>query len=204
MYPSVEVRWFQRGAISNQVLTWFLELPGSSVVQPIRVDYYFLSPEPASIGVKLREGKFEIKLCTQKYGEFQFHPRIAGFVEAWIKWSFIPEEYGQSLPKDFFTQPYWFGVEKQRRMRKYRIVSEKKVLPAPADTFLEHGCEFELTDLLIKGKRWWSLGFEAHGNSNHLFEALVRTANYLLLDCDGIILRPENSYSYPHWLQEML
>ena len=73
------------------------------------------------------------------------------------------------------------------------------ILPMEAD------CRIELTELLVQGEHWWTLGLESHGDD----ETAVSTK--LLPAIDWIIsfgqpLQHNNlaSFGYPQWLLTIL
>jgi hypothetical protein len=57
-----EVRWFLTGPVSSQARTWFDGLPGENVKQSYpRQDIYLVIPNRDDLGLKVREGRLEIK-----------------------------------------------------------------------------------------------------------------------------------------------
>src|SRR5690606_38495082 len=81
-----------------------------------RTDWYSMPCNPRC-GVKLREGKLEIKLQTASLGERQHGP-LAGRVEAWRKWSLnLPPEKGPSPAE--LSAVDWLDVQKRRRLERY-------------------------------------------------------------------------------------
>lgn len=61
MYPTAEVRWFHRGKVPLDVMAWFLRLHGEPEEPGHRVDYYLRLSDADALGIKLRDGRIEIK-----------------------------------------------------------------------------------------------------------------------------------------------
>ena len=61
MLPSVEARWFMRGAVPVEALDWIKRWDLPPTTPDEREDHYLRLPETAAIGVKLREGRCEVK-----------------------------------------------------------------------------------------------------------------------------------------------
>ncbi|MBC8503531.1 MAG: hypothetical protein ISR58_17985 [Anaerolineales bacterium] len=84
MFSTVEVRWFYQGVIPSDIQTWFDQkvVEGIEPInQPSRTDQYLLQGHNASLGVKLREGRVEIKQRVQEYGYAEFGPAVTGIVK---------------------------------------------------------------------------------------------------------------------------
>ncbi len=60
MFRSSEARWFISGSLPDEVLRWFKA--GQALdSEGVQVQEYLVFPDCQSVGVKLREGRFEIK-----------------------------------------------------------------------------------------------------------------------------------------------
>ncbi|TFG71830.1 MAG: hypothetical protein E4H27_03810, partial [Anaerolineales bacterium] len=59
MQKSIETRWFFQGTVQPEVVRWFTT--PLALAQPPRIDTYLYSPGTHDLGVKLREGRIEIK-----------------------------------------------------------------------------------------------------------------------------------------------
>jgi hypothetical protein len=219
MFPTVEVRWFGAEAVPAAVADWFERCEGEPEEQPRRVDYYLhLSAEPGQagsptadrlgyppyvpgpgLGVKLRQGRLEIKGRQHAYGVVRFHQRVAGQVEAWRKWSFALAE-GWSDPVDL-AAPAWVAVEKVRALRRYRVTGDGEVVTMAAGEIADQACHLELTRTGVAGTIWWSLGLEAFGAESRLQESLRRVAEHLFAAGDPPRLDAADSYGYPGWLE---
>jgi hypothetical protein len=196
MIVTAEVRWFARGSIPQRVLNWFQDATESSKPPENRVDDYLLMPEVTSLGIKVRQGRIEIKLRKRKYGEIDLGRGVSGQLEQWQKWSLALE------PVEQFFKPggNWIPVSKRRYLRKYAIVGESEVHPLPLERFAESGCGVELTAVELFGNRWWTLAFESWGDEVSLTRNLIQTSEYLSITEGAPTLLTIDSYGYPRWL----
>jgi hypothetical protein len=199
MLPTVEVRWFHKGPVPEEVAQWFRRGERERETQGSRVDHYHCHTDGGSLGIKVREGMLEIKQRHIVYGVMRFHERVTGVVEHWRKWSFVLESV-DGIAAGFRAQASsWLGVNKDRRLRKYQLVGESDVITIPAFENPDRGCSVELTQIRVKGEVWWSLAFEAFGEEATLRDTLLIVAQHVLareppLLCEG------DSFGYPDWL----
>jgi hypothetical protein len=201
MFPSAEVRWFYKGQVPGQVWAWFAEGEHLPSEQVPRVDYYLHIEETDSLGLKLREGRVEIKQRHCQYGVVRVRERVAGMMEHWRKWSLPLAEAGADWATILKPAPSWIGVEKGRWLRKYQMVADGRVAAIPADEVLGQGCGVELTRLRVAGDAWWSLGFEAFGDESSLREDLVYVMDHFFARGSvPLSFEARNSYGYPRWL----
>ena len=201
MLPSVEARWFISGSLPEKLRTWFEQGMLVAADRKIRTDHYLFLPGMASIGVKLREGKFEVKRRDADLGLAPIGSRAIGRLGLWRKWSFtIADRGGEKAPDN-----HWCSIEKTRLLRKY-ILDENGGFTSvdPAKTFSAFGCTVELTTLKVLDADWWSFGFEAFGpDENRLRETLEQVAVSCFDDLDHPDLSAENSFDYPEWIASM-
>lgn len=159
MLPSVEARWFISGPLPEKLRTWFEQGMLVAAERKIRTDRYLSLPGVASIGVKLREGKFEVKRRDADFGLTPIGSRAIGRLGLWRKWSFtIADKGGEEGP-----DTHWLSIEKTRLLRKYILENGAVTSVDPAKIFSEFGCTVELTTLKVRDVDWWSFGFEAFG-----------------------------------------
>ncbi|MFN2285080.1 MAG: hypothetical protein ACK2UQ_11710, partial [Anaerolineae bacterium] len=71
MFPTVETRWFYPGIIPSDVLAWYHYGERAPEAQPTRIDYYLRLSDHGDLGIKLREGRIEIKQRAKQYGAQQ-------------------------------------------------------------------------------------------------------------------------------------
>ncbi len=201
MFPSMEVKWFREGAIPPTVWEWFQQRDGQPETQPCRVDYYLRVTDRDSLGIKLREGRIEIKQRHRQYGVVRFDGRVAGLVEQWHKWGFELTSVGSDPASILGVSRSWIGVKKERRLYRYRVTSDQKVVAVPATGYPVQGCQLELTRIGVEERTWWSLGFEAFGDVSTIEESLFVVARQVLAAGEPPALEAKESYGYPKWLQ---
>jgi hypothetical protein len=180
-------------------LEWFQRCEHKPEEQPRRVDYYLRHVGIDSLGIKLREGRVEVKQRYRRCGVVRFHERVAGQVEHWRKWSFGLAESDGDLPGVSTLAPFWIRVEKRRTLRKYRIVGNGVMAVREGEDF-DQGCALELTSIRVGRAEWWSVGLEAFGEELVLEDALLLVAKHLLAVEEPPVLEVADSYGYPRWL----
>jgi len=131
---TVEARWFAAGPTPAAVAAWF-EAAGEVRREPARTDRYLRLQGVDGVGVKRREGRFEIKArCAGALGMVVWagHPAR---LEAWLKWS-APLD---ALADDAVPP---VDVAKTRRL------------------VTRHGVQVELAELAAGDRRFWTFGLE--------------------------------------------
>jgi hypothetical protein len=199
MLATEEIRWFFAGTIPLPVAAWFEACVSDMPAQLPRTDYYLWLAEGDSLGIKLRQGRIEVKQREEAGTLIQLGERAAGRMESWRKWSFELAETEVGVAET----AQWAGVWKARRWCLFVVEENGRITPAPPATILEQGCACELTDVHLAGspKQWWSLGFEAFGGTAvERREKLLHVAGQFLGQDGAPILDVEQSYSYPKWL----
>jgi hypothetical protein len=213
MLASAELRWFFPGQVPADVAKWFRcgELWAR---QPERTDEYLLLPGCETAGVKLREGRFEVKARTVAPHAVEVAPRVRGYRDAWVKWSRAVED--AALARSFLRagDERWLGVRKQRVLRGFsldgpqgagapREVSAGAVRPA-------RGCGVEITEVTVAGldpPRWWTLGleaFDASGASGDPGPCLDAVAlAFFAAAPPPVELELDASRSYASWLLQV-
>jgi hypothetical protein len=165
-----------------------------------RTDHYLFLPGIASVGVKLREGKFEVKRRDADFGIAPIGSRAIGRLGFWRKWSFTIADNGGEKALDGL----WFSVQKRRLLRKYVLDNRSFRSVDPGKIYTDSGCTVELTALKVRDVDWWSFGFEAFGpDENRLRKTLEQVATTCLDGFDHPGLSGENSYDYPEWLASL-
>ena len=203
VFSTDEVRWFLAGAIPETVTAWFgAQVCAAQVcaapTQPPRTDFYLQLDNDDSLGIKLREGRIEVKQREGVGTLVHLGQQAAGLVESWRKWSFNLAEAEERVTEQ------WLGVWKARRWCLFDMGGNGRITPADTTTSLEQGCACELTEVRLthSSERWWSLGFEAFGGTAvDRRERLLLVAKWFLGRVDAPILAVDQSYSYPRWLE---
>lgn len=162
IYYSSEIRWFSDKAAP--LLKLFNAFPGESSPAQVRTDRY-LNRKSESIGIKIREGRMEIKVMVETHQHTFKSQRWT--IEDWVKCSY--EDSAASLKKlskidsDIFS---WIDISKKRKQKIFRITG-KAVTPVDFNEQISQGCTLEYTSLKIhKTIPYYTLGFEAFGKDN--------------------------------------
>jgi len=200
MYPTLEVRWFMRGSIPDEVREWFAQGDPAPIHEPPRVDQYLCLPRSNALGIKLREGRVEIKQRLHQYGNIRFHRRVTGAIEHWRKWTMPLATTGESLAEILVPRSSWMAVRKERLLRCYRCEIDGQVIATDGE-YVDRGCHMELTTVQASDRVWWTLAFEAYGTEPSLRGSLISTMGDIR-ERDGvpITLEGQDSYSYARWL----
>jgi hypothetical protein len=209
-----EVRWFFDGgldATGAAVADWFAG--GGAFIRPqdirrqdwrpeeSRTDRYLRLPDADDVGVKLRQGRLELKGCHSRVGIQQFGDGAEGEVSCWTKWA-VEAPHGKGgigIEAAFET----LSIAKRRVQRIVRF-SQEGIVEVPAGQEVEHGMHMELTRLSVAGaaeETHWSLGFEAFPDGPSCCAWFAPAVTRLLAGWPAEPLRAENSMSYPRWLQ---
>ncbi len=203
MFSTVEVRWFHQGEIPVDIQTWFSQIAGKKaepITQSPRTDIYLLQNGNANLGVKLREGRIEIKQRTQEFGNATFASNVVGVVEGWRKWSYLVDPTQTNYLSARFLGASWQRVSKERSLYSFQISGQNTETVKMPDYSIG-GCNIELTHIKCNGEVWWSLGLEAFGDENSNESKLTIAAKYLFSEEQTPTLSAQNSYGYPHWLE---
>jgi hypothetical protein len=205
LLPSAEIRWFFQGTLSDEILNWFSPPEQERNLESEREDQYLLLPECDTVGVKLREGKLEVKALISGPSRFTLG-NIVGRTDQWIKWSFDNKGL-QALKDDLLESGKWKEVQKERILRKFSTDSGvvREVSPKQKP-FPVSGCNVELTSIKVNaGQKWFSLGFEAFGPAaiNERLEKVVRSFFEGNGDMPGIPLSEIESLNYPTWIRKL-
>jgi len=205
MFPTVEIRWFYRGEIPGEIQSWFDQIVDQRtqpIIQTPRTDTYLLEQGNTSLGIKLREGRLEIKQRVREYGQIEFSQDVNGIVEGWRKWSFLiaPEQTNLLSPK--ILSDTWIDVKKERKLYNF-IITHQAVKSSPMPDYSSGGCNFELTQIHFWGDTWWSIGLEASGEENSNYDRLkIATKNILSLPPPQS-MKAHDSRGYPKWLESV-
>ena len=204
IWRSAEARWFISGALPDEVLRWFKA--GQALdSEGVQVHEYLLFPDCQSAGVKLREGRFEIKAILAAAQPLSPDLAIKGRTDQWVKWS-LESEGLESLDPTLHQSGRWLKVRKERFLRKYSADMGHLVeVTAPPGPLPRSGCNIELTriEVEVTTRLWFSLGFEAFGPPAVAGKILLDALRCFFKDhgrVPGISLSEGNSLSYPAWL----
>ena len=204
MFLTVETRWFYPGVIPSDVLAWYHYGERAPEAQPTRIDYYLCLPDHDGLGIKLREGRIEIKQRAKQYGAQQLHANVQGLVEGWHKWSFGVNDPGNGLGD--LAGPYsaWIAVRKTRRLRRYRVTDAGEVVAIAGADIAPQGCNIELAEVVLHNEIWWSLAFETFGPEVDLHATFTRVTQHVLHSDAVPHLDVEHSRGYAQWVRALV
>jgi hypothetical protein len=199
---SSEIRWFMGGDVPIEILDWYRRSHHKHRY-PTRTDMYLLYPHAKTIGVKFREDKFEIKSFVRALDTLSIGDHIKGDIELWEKWSLAGYSVSQLFSEIRGDKTSWIDVTKTRTIRKYstdgEVIHEMDALGRQG--FPDDGCNVELTEITIKNKSYWSIGFEAFATRKDLKDNLLQTFVLLFESYDiDFKLAEDDSFSYPTFL----
>lgn len=217
---SHEVRWFFEGnADQNKLLKDWFETSdplqkNDNVGQPVwtgrlndQPDIYLLIPGGDDIGIKWRDGELQIKGRTSSLGTQVFCSRHQGKIEQWMKWSYasLPISYKQLFLMADERGLVAVSVRKTRALRKVRLDTlSGNAQEVAANSFVDRGLGFELTDLEIEGKILCSVAFEAFPNDSAMDAAFTQTVEAFVSELRDFDLSTIHSLSYPAFLNRVI
>ncbi len=196
---TLELRWFFEGQPPVDVKDWFAELPGNSIKQEERTDLYLVVSGREDLGLKLREGRLELK--TRRSTALFLMGSVRGNQEIWHgdKWDF--SERNGAVVVTAFTAGDLKGprhtVDKTRKQRKYDASDSGSFTPVDRKKWLDSGCVIEFTQIEIDGETGWTLGFDAIGAEEDVSEILAGCTAQLLAGYPGPFLTEKESFGYP-------
>jgi hypothetical protein len=201
MLHSAEVRWFDTGAIPTAVQAWFCG--GLTLTPEIRTDRYLRFEGCETVGVKIRQGNFEIKALRGATESVRYADVVTGRADCWVKWSYSQppvEAWVQALLED---SRGWVEIGKTRLLRKFSL-ERGAVEEVAATQRPQEGCNFELTEIRSGRGLWWSLALEAFGDPSRVRENLRQTAVTLFAQSPPpLALDTTRSCAYPVFLNAL-
>jgi hypothetical protein len=208
IFRTLEARWFNPGSLPDETLRWFkagrpLDPEGTQIHE------YLVLPDCASVGVKLREGRFEIKAILEPPQPLSPDLPVKGRTDRWVKWSLASEGL-QTLDPALHRSDTWLAVTKERFLRRFSGDTGRLVeVMAPPGSFPGSGVNLELSRIgaAIKPRSWFSLAFEAFGPPAVVDQLLLDALRLFFKDHDpvpGMALEEANSLSYPAWLAKVV
>jgi hypothetical protein len=201
MLSTLEVRWFKKGKIPEDMQAWFRNLEGDLSEQKVRTDFYLRMNDNDGLGIKLREGRIEIKKRKQNFGKLRLDSGLAGIFESWEKWGFNVAD--SSMDHENIADPnYWIAVRKQRLLRKYDLAGNN-IRPISPESIVNEAFNLELSTIVLFDQTCWSLNLEAYGGNNLDPEVFKRMSNFLLQDVPVFPLKDAISCGYPQWMNEI-
>ena len=218
-FASHEVRWFFEGTSDQHesLKHWFVSvapIPKSTDVGPPvwrgrlddQPDVYLIIPGSGDMGIKWREGEFQVKGRVSTLGTQVFCGRHQGEVECWVKWSYpdMPLAYKNLFLNGHKQELLTVAVQKVRAIRKVRVGTfTGQPEEVESTTRIDRGLGIELTDLQVDGNAYCSLAVEAFPDDSALGSAFNEVVEAFLSDLTEIDLNAAQSKSYPSWLDSI-
>lgn len=196
---TAEIRWFQLGSSPGIIRKWLRNQKGIYEEQETRTDVYLILKNNPALGIKLREGRMEIKKRLSVGSTVRSH-NLAGTSEVWKKWSAKTEESNSAGNLLFEEEDHWIHIRKKRYLQKYEITSGGELIPYPESGFPNSGLAVEIADLVINDQQWWTFGLESFGNPDQVKNDLESFLPQLVRDLPCTHCHTNNSFSYPQWI----
>ena len=196
---SAESRWFYHGDIPAPVLEWF-RAGEDCIAEAPRVDRYLNLVGCTTVGVKLREGRFEIKARRAAPRSLIFTDAVNGLSDGWVKWSSASPNLSDSADGVSMREPHeWIPVGKERWLR-WLDIGEGDYAPQRHEPPV-FGCTAELTRVTVGEDLWWTFALEAMGDASRVDQLLVTAGQLYLHNHPGPQpLDEASAASYPVWL----
>lgn len=161
-----EVRWFLPNPRPDLVL-WFEGLSADAYTREAREDQYLLLPRQVALGVKVREGRLELKYRIGSPESVWVAPGVPGRLEEWEKFSLQTEAAGPYAIEDRVAA-CWLPVLKKRLVTLVTSGENGPAFHAP-DQAVTAGVQLEYTELQIEGTRRTTIGLEWPSDSGVRF-----------------------------------
>lgn len=200
---TAEIRWFFKGHIPSELQSWLKRLDGTYEEQDSRTDSYLILPDYSRLGIKLREGRMEVKKM-QVTGRSYSSGGINGTLEQWTKWSSSIEAAGNAYSLLQQDGSNWLRVQKSRAVQKYGITGSSGLTRFPDSGYPAAGIAVELSALIALEKSWWTFGIECFGEKNTVMTHLLALIPKLTTGIPLSLCRAENSAGYPEWITRLI
>ena len=152
------------------------------------------------MGVKIRQGSFEIKALQAPPRIIDFPSGVSGWTDGWVKWSYnrpAVEAWVQAL---LLESEGWVDVTKTRWLRTYSFDAAPLAKVAPGQR-LQNGCRVEVTGIRALDRDWWTVALQAFGEPARLRENLRQAGRAFFRSHPPLDpFHPAQSCSYPAWL----
>jgi hypothetical protein len=153
-----EIRWFLKTPLSG-IAGWLEDLEADRITTENRTDFYLFLPGRKDLGIKIREGRLEVKHRTAPPWPKQIAPAWEGYLEAWVK-------YGFELGRNKTERPLWAGEDPTlHEVVKYRRAmlihqTDGELTFGPLQYGNTTAIQLEYTKLRVLEETWYTLGLE--------------------------------------------
>jgi hypothetical protein len=103
------------------------------------------------------------------------------------------------------TSTKWIGIKKNRKIHMFSGTDLQSVRDLSSCGSSDRGCAWEIAKVKVDGTEdeWWSVGFEAFGKENELWDTMLIVADRILSLAKAPTFEIDHSYGYPSWLQQV-
>ena len=194
LFKSSEIRWFSSEREPMESI--FKDLPGKTEAGGQERTDYYLNTGLDHTGIKIREGRHELKLKRASDERIE----SIGTIEHWAKWSSAEEQnILNTIEKAELSD--WIPVRKKRLLKVYAISKDGKNF-SNVHGYTDDGCGVEFTILKIDNQRVYTFGLEAWGRFHKSGDNLIKVFRYLKLNPD--LFQNTKCMSYPEYLRTFL
>lgn len=216
---TMEVRWFYKEDLPKPAFDlqsfWKGDRSQDQGKGNIRTDFYLYLPGVESLGTKFRGEadrseqspspkmmKLEVKSRQRGDEIIAFPSGQTGHLESWSKSAFLTESTNQEIFNLLQAEnTAWIAVTKERYLRKYEVVDGKEAHPFPSEKICTNECHMELTKLTVHQHIWWTIGFEASGDTEEArVNNLKLSAHVFFTQTGWKGFEETDSFAYPRWL----
>ncbi len=125
-----------------------------------------------------------------------------GVIEQWRKWGFSIADSTSIVEANKYRD--WVAVQKVRRVREFESEMGRKVAAKFPGYMFNADCKIELTDVLVNGGAWWTLGVESYGDvSSAVANKLMPALEWMMgveRERPLLLLEESASFGYPQML----
>jgi len=204
-YLSAELRWFISGKLPAQIVDRFGESEFADQQLP-RTDTYLVFPNAQTVGVKVREGNFEVKTLVKTSDKVKVSHILSGRIEVWEKWSFSKESADFSAIFNLKNDPYWIPVKKTRWLRKFAYKNGGIQEIQARENYPDCACQVEIAEVVARDEYFWTLNLEGYRGDDSGERVLKDSIEKIKGDVgladliNSEQLEKAYSKSYPAWM----
>ena len=200
---TAEIRWFLPGSMPGNLVDWLQQQNGVYDDQPPRTDVYMVLPQQDMLGIKLREGRLELKKRIIQHEAYNAEG-IGGKIESWKKWSIMAADGVSPGTMYFQDAAHWISIQKNRFLQKYEVSETGGLMPHPQTGYPASGIAVELSELTLMENTWWTFGLECFGNTGNNHKVLIHSIPSLISGFPASGLTRASSAGYPEWINQQL
>lgn len=198
---TAEIRWFSKGEVLPDFSKWFKDIEGSFEEQSERTDIYLRITDESNLGIKLREGRFEVKRLLQTQGILSCKG-AEGIANTWRKWSIKADE-SEDVASFTFEEDHWIKIKKKRLLQRFITNNSRVLIPQSPGPFPLNGIAAELSQVMYNDQKYWTFGIEAFGSHDQILNQLRICFDEIFQKLPPTTILLDHSLSYPEWLYNL-